>query len=64
MSKPKFTYFDTGGRAVACRICLFKAFGKDGWEDDRLKDYATQQAMKAEGSADHAASTVASLRAG
>ena len=49
MSKPKFTYFDTGGRAVACRICLFKAFGKDGWEDDRLKDYATQQSMKAEG---------------
>jgi glutathione S-transferase len=33
---PKLTYFNTGGRAVGLRIALFKAFGKDGWEDDRI----------------------------
>mmetsp|Transcript_58830 Transcript_58830/g.93042 ORF Transcript_58830/g.93042 Transcript_58830/m.93042 type:complete len:201 (-) Transcript_58830:6-608(-) len=37
MSKPKLTYFDAAGRAFALRVSLFGAFGKDGWDDNRIK---------------------------
>lgn len=33
---PKLTYFDGAGRAFALRVALFKAFGKDGWVDERI----------------------------
>jgi prostaglandin-H2 D-isomerase / glutathione transferase len=36
MTRPIFTYFDFGGRAFAVRVALFKALGKDGWEDERI----------------------------
>ena len=36
MPRPVFTYFDFGGRAFAVRVALFKALGKDGWEDERI----------------------------
>ena len=34
------TYFDGAGRGFPARVALFKAFGKDGWADERV-DYAT-----------------------
>lgn len=36
-SVPKLTYFDFAGRAFALRVAMFKAFGKDGWVDDRIQ---------------------------
>lgn len=36
-SIPKLTYFDVAGRVFALRIAMFKAFGKDGWVDDRIQ---------------------------
>eukprot|EP00746_Dinoflagellata_sp_MGD_P007121 gnl/MRDRNA2_/MRDRNA2_114060_c0_seq1.p1 gnl/MRDRNA2_/MRDRNA2_114060_c0~~gnl/MRDRNA2_/MRDRNA2_114060_c0_seq1.p1 ORF type:complete len:206 (+),score=45.56 gnl/MRDRNA2_/MRDRNA2_114060_c0_seq1:74-691(+) len=33
---PKLTYFNAAGRAWALRVSMFKAFGKDGWTDDRF----------------------------
>eukprot|EP00931_Biecheleriopsis_adriatica_P104963 TRINITY_DN7956_c0_g1_i1.p1 TRINITY_DN7956_c0_g1~~TRINITY_DN7956_c0_g1_i1.p1 ORF type:complete len:230 (+),score=52.34 TRINITY_DN7956_c0_g1_i1:75-764(+) len=35
-SKPALLYFNVGGRASATRICMFAAFGKDGWENEML----------------------------
>ena len=36
-AKPSFLYFNGAGRVFAVRVALFKAFGKDGWEDRRLE---------------------------
>ena len=36
-SVPKLTYFNLAGRVFALRVALFKAFGKDGWTDDRIE---------------------------
>lgn len=36
-SVPKLTYFNLVGRVFGLRIALFKAFGKDGWIDDRIE---------------------------
>jgi len=33
---PTLTYFNTAGRAFPLRVALFKAFGKDGWVDERI----------------------------
>ena len=37
MATPKLTYFNVAGRAFALRVAMFKAFGKDGWTDDRIE---------------------------
>lgn len=34
--KPKLTYFPFPGRVFGVRVAMFKAFGKDGWIDDRV----------------------------
>jgi glutathione S-transferase len=34
---PKLTYFPAAGRTWGLRITLFKAFGKDGWEDEHIQ---------------------------
>lgn len=36
-SIPKLTYFDVAGRVFALRVTMFKAYGKDGWIDDRIQ---------------------------
>ena len=33
---PRLHYFQFRGRALACRVALFNALGKDGWEDNRI----------------------------
>lgn len=42
---PKLTYFNVVGRAFGLRIALFKAFGKDGWVDERI-EFKQWAAMK------------------
>ena len=37
MSKPSLLYFNGAGRVFGLRVALFKAFGKDGWEDSRIE---------------------------
>lgn len=49
MAGCKLTYFDLPGRAAVPRYALFKAFGKDGWTDERING-ETFAKMKAEGS--------------
>ena len=44
-AKPTFTYFAGRGRAYAARVGLFKAFGKDGW-NNALMDFADWPAAK------------------
>eukprot|EP00930_Biecheleria_cincta_P073215 TRINITY_DN6052_c0_g1_i3.p1 TRINITY_DN6052_c0_g1~~TRINITY_DN6052_c0_g1_i3.p1 ORF type:complete len:203 (+),score=43.57 TRINITY_DN6052_c0_g1_i3:152-760(+) len=39
-AKPVLHYFNIGGRATPIRIALFKAFGKDGWEDVQPDNWA------------------------
>jgi glutathione S-transferase len=34
--KPRLTYFNVPGRVAGLRIILFKLYGKDGWEDERV----------------------------
>jgi glutathione S-transferase len=36
MSLPTLHYFAFRGRALACRVALFNALGKDGWTDTRV----------------------------
>ena len=36
MSLPTLHYFQFRGRALACRVALFNALGKDGWKDTRV----------------------------
>merc|ERR1711896_27978 len=43
--KPVLLYFNVSGRAIAARIALFKAFGKDGWIDETI-DFETFKAEK------------------
>ena len=33
---PVLTYFDAAGRVFGLRACLFKAYGKEGWVDNRV----------------------------
>lgn len=37
MAQPKLTYFPAAGRTWGLRIAMFKAFGKDGWVDERIQ---------------------------
>jgi len=46
MAGCKLTYFDLGGRAFAARVALFKAFGKDGWTDERINGEAFGKGKK------------------
>lgn len=36
MASPSLLYFRFAGRALAARVALFNAFGKDGWKDERI----------------------------
>jgi glutathione S-transferase len=36
MERPELLYFPVGGRAVAVRLCMYAAFGKDGWDNEAL----------------------------
>ena len=38
-SLPKLLYFNGAGRVFALRVAMFKAFGTDGWVDERI-DFA------------------------
>jgi len=35
--KPRLVYFNVPGRAVGLRIMMYKIYGKDGWEDERIE---------------------------
>lgn len=36
MSKPVFTYFPAGGRCTGVRVCMYAAFGKEGFVDEYM----------------------------
>jgi len=45
---PKLLYFGFRGRALASRVALFNALGKDGWVDERVSLPRFQRAPKPE----------------
>lgn len=42
---PELLYFDAAGRCFGLRVALFKAFGKDGWDDKRV-EYSAWKDLK------------------
>lgn len=42
---PKLTYFPAAGRTLGLRIAMHKAFGKEGWVDERIP-FSDWKAMK------------------